>query len=206
MTTLAIFGASGHGKVVADAALASGLWGEIAFYDDAWPDKTKNGNSDIVGNSASLFDLKNKPQVIVAIGNNKVRLAKQYEFAAKGFAVATVVHPAAKVSVTANIEPGTVVMAGAVINSDANIGMACIINSNAVVEHDCKLSAAVHVSPGACLAGNVGVDEASWIGIGAAVMQLKRIGKHVIVGAGAVVTSDLPDDVTAVGVPARIIK
>lgn len=205
MTTLAILGASGHGKVVADAALASGLWDKVAFYDDAWPVKTKNGNSGIVGNTESLFNLNDKPEVIVAIGDNKVRLAKQIELAAKGFRVATVVHPAATVAGSAKIDQGSVVMAGVVVNADAVIGAACIINSNSVIEHDCVLDDAVHISPGACLAGGVVVGNGSWVGIGASVIQLKRIGKHVVVGAGAVVVNDLSDNVTAVGVPAKII-
>jgi sugar O-acyltransferase (sialic acid O-acetyltransferase NeuD family) len=206
MTTLAILGASGHGKVVADAALASGLWDKVTFYDDAWPVKTKNGVSDIVGSSATLLDLKDKPEVIVAIGNNNVRLAKQNELVAKGFTMAIVMHPAATVSASASVEPGTVIFAGAVINAEVKIGPACIINSNAVVEHDCELAAAVHISPGACLAGGVVVGQCSWLGIGAVVIQLKHVGKNVMIGAGAAVIEDLPDNVTAVGAPARIIK
>lgn len=206
MKTLAIVGASGHGKVVADAALSTGLWDDVVFYDDAWPAKTKNGSSDVVGNTQTLFDLRQKPEVIVAIGNNKIRLAKQRELVNAGFTLATVVHLTAVVSRSAIIQAGTVVMAGAVINADAVIGAACIVNSNAVVEHDCILADAVHISPGAGLAGGVVVGESSWIGIGATVIQLKRIGKNVMVGAGAAVVNDLPDGVTAVGVPAKIIK
>jgi acetyltransferase-like isoleucine patch superfamily enzyme len=33
-----------------------------------------------------------------------------------------------------------------------------------------------------------------------------RIGRDVVVGAGAVVTEDLPDGVVAVGVPARVVR
>lgn len=206
MKTLAILGASGHGKVVADVALSTGKWDQVIFFDDAWPVKMKNGQSDIVGDTACLFSYEDKPEVIVAIGSNKMRLAKQAELAAKGFTVAIVVHPAATVSSSAVIKYGTVVMAGAVINADAVVGEACIINSNAVVEHDCVLKDAVHISPGACLAGGVLVGETSWVGLGASVIQLKRIGKNVMVGAGSAVVTDIPDNVTAVGVPARIIK
>ena len=206
MTTLAILGASGHGKVVADAALSAGAWDNVVFYDDAWPGKAKNGSSDVVGNTDSLFDLQQKPMVIVAIGNNKVRLAKQRELLKAGFTLATVVHLSAVVSPSATIKAGTVIMAGAVVNADAVLGAACIVNSNAVIEHDCTLADAVHISPGACLAGGVVVGEGSWVGIGASVIQLKRIGKNVMVGAGAAVVNDLPDGVTAVGVPAKIIK
>jgi acetyltransferase-like isoleucine patch superfamily enzyme len=45
-----------------------------------------------------------------------------------------------------------------------------------------------------------------WLGTGAKVMDGIRIGRDVIVGAGAVVTADLPDRTIAVGVPARVVK
>lgn len=206
MKTLAILGASGHGKVVAEAAQSACLWEHIVFFDDAWPEKLTNGSSSIIGNTQSLFALQTKPEVIVAIGDNKTRLSKQREFTAAGFSIATVIHRAAVISHSAKVKQGSVVFAGAVINADAVVGAGCIVNSNAVVEHDCVLSDAVHISPGASLAGGVKVGQASWIGIGASVIQLKRIGKNVMVGAGAVVLDDLPDDVTAVGIPAKIIN
>ncbi|WP_231884173.1 acetyltransferase [Synechococcus sp. MIT S9504] len=48
------------------------------------------------------------------------------------------------------------------------------------------------------------VGSCSWIGIGASVIQQICIGDDVTVGAGAAVVRDLPDGVTAVGVPARV--
>lgn len=206
MKTLAIIGASGHGKVVADVARSCGSWQNIVFYDDAWPAKTRSGSSDIVGNTQSFLNVDDKPDFIVAIGKNNVRLAKQQQLITAGFTAATIIHPRAMVSATAMIGVGTVVMAGAVINADAVVGAASIVNSNAVVEHDCVLADAVHLSPGACLAGGVLVGECSWIGIGASVIQLKVVGRNVMVGAGAAVVTDVPDGATTVGIPARIIK
>ena len=43
-------------------------------------------------------------------------------------------------------------------------------------------------------------------GTGAKIINQKIVGDNVTIGAGAVVTQDIPDNVTAVGVPARIIK
>ena len=45
-----------------------------------------------------------------------------------------------------------------------------------------------------------------WLGTGAKVLDGVRIGSDVVVGAGAVVTSDLPDGVVAAGMPARILR
>lgn len=47
-----------------------------------------------------------------------------------------------------------------------------------------------------------------WVWLGANVVVLKgvTIGDRTIVGAGSVVTKDLPSDVIAAGVPARVIR
>ncbi len=157
MTRLALFGAGGHGKVVADAALKAG-WSDIVFFDDAWPQRTINGHWPVAGNfdalmgHAHLFE-----SVHVSIGNCSVRWRKQQELRAAGVTLATVVHPQACVSQFAQIGAGSVVMAGAVVNVDTVIGEACIINTGVTVDHDCHLAAGVHVCPGAHLSGGVTV-------------------------------------------------
>jgi len=80
-----------------------------------------------------------------------------------------------------------------------------ILNTGCSVDHDVQLDDGVHICPGARLAGEVQVGSRSWIGIGASVIQQVRIGSDVTVGAGAAVVRDLPDGVTAVGVPARVL-
>ena len=208
MSTLAILGASGHGKVVADIALAMGHFTCVVFFDDAWPDKKANGKYEIIGNSDELkaFAKREKASVFVALGNNNIRFLKLKQLVEHGLQIATLVHPSASVSTSAMIGDGSVIMPGAVINADATIGDAAIVNTLSAIEHDCKLGNAVHISPGAALAGGVQVGDFSWIGIGASVVQQIAIGSNVVIGAGAAVVCDVPDNVTAVGVPARVIK
>ncbi|WP_342327885.1 acyltransferase [Pedobacter sp. FW305-3-2-15-E-R2A2] len=45
-----------------------------------------------------------------------------------------------------------------------------------------------------------------WIGANSVITAGVRIGKHVVIGAGSVVTKDVPDFCVAVGNPARIVK
>ena len=52
----------------------------------------------------------------------------------------------------------------------------------------------------------VSIGDGSWLGHGTVVLPGVRIGRHVVVGANSVVTSDLPDNCVAAGVPARVIK
>ncbi|MBD9484613.1 acetyltransferase [Pseudomonas sp. PDM14] len=206
MKRLAILGASGHGKVVADTAELCG-WQRLSFFDDAWPTLLHNGEWAVEGNTAALLEsLSDFDGVLVAIGQNDVRLAKVLELQAAGARIATLIHPLACISRYASLREGCVVFAGAVVNAYAKVGTATIINTGSSVDHDCELAAAVHISPGAHLAGGVQVGEATWIGIGACVRQSIRIGRGVMIGAGAAVVADIPDGYTAVGVPARLVQ
>jgi sugar O-acyltransferase (sialic acid O-acetyltransferase NeuD family) len=206
MSALAILGASGHGKVLADAAEECG-WGELVFFDDAWPAIKSNGHWAVVGGSQELIrQLSEFSGILVAIGNNRVRHARLIELANLNAPLITLVHPRASVSRYAHLGLGTVVLAGAVVNAGVRIEGGAIINTACSVDHDCYLGEAVHISPGARLAGSVRVGDRSWIGIGASVRQLIKIGSDVVVGAGAAVVSNLADGVTAVGVPAAPIR
>lgn len=203
MKKLALLGASGHGKVVADAALA-GDWDAVEFFDDAWPQRQDNDPWPVTGDSTALLArLGEFAGVLVSIGDGAVRLAHQEVLAAAGAHLAIVVHPAAVVSRYAQLGPGSVVMAGAVVQIGTVTGAAVIINTGATVDHDCQLADGVHVCPGAHLAGNVQVGRCSWIGIGAAVRQGMQIGARVLAGAGAVIVGPVADGLTVVGNPAR---
>ena len=52
----------------------------------------------------------------------------------------------------------------------------------------------------------VRIGAGSWLGTNVVVVPGVTIGQHVAVGAGSVVTKDLPDNSVAVGSPARVIR
>lgn len=200
---LAILGASGHGKVVAESALRAG-WASVDFYDDAWPGKRRIGKWVISGDTAALLrDPTRFDGVVVAIGNNEIRMRKIWRLQAAGLELATIVHPMATISDSARLGPGTVVMAGAVLNADACVGLGAILNTSCSVDHDCVLGDGVHISPGAHLAGDVRVGEQSWVGIGASIRQGVAVGRLVSIGAGAAVVADIADNLIVAGVPAK---
>jgi sugar O-acyltransferase (sialic acid O-acetyltransferase NeuD family) len=203
---LLILGAGGHGKVVADAAMASREWQEVAFLDDRTTSLGAVLGLQVLGNIAALARFTERfSHAVVAVGNSRLRLELIGEAGRAGYSVAVVVHPRATVSPSAVLGVGTVVMAGAVVNPDVIAGSGVIINTGACVDHDCRLGDGVHVCPGVCLAGDVIVGDRSWIGIGACSRQGVTIGRDVVVGAGATVTSNVIDGLTVVGTPARPI-
>jgi acetyltransferase-like isoleucine patch superfamily enzyme len=54
--------------------------------------------------------------------------------------------------------------------------------------------------------GAIIVEDGSWLGVGVIVLDGVRIGKGAVVGAGAVVTRDVPDGAIVGGTPARVLK
>ena len=182
-----IYGASGHGLVVADIARNNG-YDEIVFLDDASERKFSP--------ELEKFD------IIIAIGENKTRQKVSQKVEAAGFDIVNLIHKSAVVSESAVIEKGVVVMPNAVINAKAHIKEGAIINSGAVIEHECDIGKFAHISPNAALAGNVSVGEFTHIGIGSSIIQGISIGKNCIIGAGSVVVRDIKDGTKAYGVPA----
>ncbi|CAH6784669.1 Acetyltransferase [Vibrio chagasii] len=203
MKTCAILGASGHGKVVAEVAELNG-YQEISFFDDRWPSLTAVEHWCVSGDTNSLLaNVKEYDLIIVAIGHNATRCAKQRELKLAGGKFGVIVHPSAVVSEYTKIGLGSVVMANAVINPFSHIGNSCIINTGSTIDHDCQLADGVHVSPGVNLAGGVEVGENSWVGIGSQIIQLVNVGCGVTIGAGSSVIKNVPNFQTVVGSPAR---
>jgi sugar O-acyltransferase (sialic acid O-acetyltransferase NeuD family) len=196
-----VFGGGGHAKVVI-ATLQLSRRKVQALYDD---DAAKIGSSvagvPVVGATAAAAP--NVPGVI-AIGDNLVRerLASQQ----RGRPWLTVIHPRAEVDPSARIGPGAVIFAGAIVQADAVIGAHAIINTGATIDHDCTVEDFAHIGPGTHLAGGVRIGRGAFLGIGSAVVPGVRVGDWTTVGAGAVVTSDLPDHIVAAGVPAKPIR
>ena len=204
---LYVFGAGGHGKVVADAALAMRRFELRGFIDD---DERRHRESvlavPVVGGLEAIEREAAGVAVALGIGANAARIAAFARVLEKQHSVFTVVHPSAVIASGVRLGDGTFVAPLAVIHTDAHTGRACIVNCGAVVEHDNRLGDGVHVSPNAALGGNVTLGDEVHVGLGAVVLPGVSVGARSVIGAGAVVVADVAADVTVVGVPARRLR
>lgn len=202
-----IYGASGHGKVVADILRACSVKIEGFVDDEPSLDALVYG-ARVLGNGRWLAEQAARQPVTVAlgVGDNFARRTIAERCAASGMRLLTAVHTSATIAHSAKISPGVVIMPHAVINADAEIGQGAIINTAAIVEHDCKVGNFAHLSPKTAIGGHVRVGDLSWLGIGATVIPNIKVGTCSIIGAGATVVRDVDDWVVAAGTPARILR
>ncbi len=192
-----LYGASGHAKVVIDILKKTGNTIELIIDDNA-------NIKEILG--INVVQNKNinltKGEFIITVGKNETRKKITQKFKAKyGIAI----HPNTTIDPTVNIEKGTVIMAGSIINSSTIIGKHCIINTSSSIDHDCILNDFVHISPNATICGGITIGEGTHIGAGAIIIPNLNIGKWCTIGAGAVVIKDIPDGVTVVGNPGKVV-
>ncbi len=194
-----LYGASGHAKVIIEILESNGIQVDALFDDN--PAITKLLDYTVIKFDPVLLKAGN---LVISIGDNLTRKKIAERFNSNQFGHA--IHPSAVLSKRATIGEGTVIMANATINSDAKIGKHVIINTSASIDHDCVIGDYAHISPNATLSGNVTIGEGTWIGAGAVIIPGVKVGKWSIIGAGAVVIRDVPDGVTVVGVPGRVIN
>jgi sugar O-acyltransferase (sialic acid O-acetyltransferase NeuD family) len=205
-----ILGAGGHAAVIADALLCRKQTGEeidiVGFLDDDSSLKGKQWRGiDVLGRIDIIRSVE-YDALVVGVGNNKTREKIFNTFSSQKERITTVIHPSSVIAQDVTIEAGSVVFAGTVINTGSYIGQNVIINTGATVDHHAKISSHVHLAPGVHLGGTVSIGEGSFLGIGTNVLPNLTIGEWSVIGAGSTIISDIPSHVTAVGVPAKIIK
>ncbi|GAB2770416.1 acetyltransferase [Salinimicrobium soli] len=200
-----LVGFSGHGIVVADAALEQGL--EVMFYTDKQPVEENPFNLKYLGFEADPeFKFWNQEyRYALAIGNNGIRRKTAETILKRGKELVNIIHPHSFMSKWVNLGIGVFVNNNAAVNAKVTVGNYCIINTGSIVDHECRLGDAVHIAPGAVLAGAVIVGDNTFIGANSVIKEGVRIGKNVVIGAGSVIIDDVADNVKIVGNPGREI-
>jgi sugar O-acyltransferase (sialic acid O-acetyltransferase NeuD family) len=205
-----LVGAGGHGQVVADIFLmmsrSDGKVAACGFLDD---DPRLWGNSFIglpVLGPVSLRSEIPHEGLIVAIGDNRTRCKVAESLVKAGEHLVSAIHPRAVLGTDVQVGAGSMICAGVIVNVSARVGQGVILNTGCTVDHHSNIGSFSHLAPGVHLGGEVTVDRGAFLGVGACVIPRCRIGAWAVVGGGATVIRDVPDEGKFVGVPAKPIK
>lgn len=208
MKDLIIIGASGFGREVAWLVerinRINPTWNLIGFIDD---------NESIIGTEINGYKVLGKisqyseypnAYFVCAVGSSKIR--KQIVQRLVGAKFATLVDPTVETSDSNTIGEGSIICANTILTVNITIGKHVIINLDCTVGHDSVLRDFITLYPSVNVSGGANYGECVELGTGSQIIQYITIGKGTIVGAGSVVVKELPEECTAVGIPAKPIK
>ena len=145
-------------------------------------------------------------EVIIALSPMEKRKERILEVQNFSLTPITIIHPSAIISQSAEIGQGCLISPGVIIGPGVKIGDHTILNSAVTIDHDTIIQENVIMGAGVHLPGYVKVLSHTFIGVGSCSVNGVTIGSNCLIGAGSVITKDIPDNVMAVGVPAREIR
>lgn len=210
MANTIIIGAGGYSRVVIDNLSFNKDIKIIGFVDQTKEihNKEKFGFK-VFGDISmipSLIKQYKIDSVFIAIGDQEARKKYSEEIKKYNLNLVNAIHPTAFVSSSAKLGKGIFIGAGCIIGPNVQIGDNCLIHHNVVLPNDNILEDYVHVSPGVNVGSATLMKEFSYIGLGSSILQYIKIGTGAVIGAGAVVTKDVNDNIVVIGVPAKPFK
>ncbi|EUC21277.1 sugar O-acyltransferase, sialic acid O-acetyltransferase NeuD family [Burkholderia sp. BT03] len=207
---LLIYGAGGFGKEVMDVArrqnAATGQWTDIAFVDDVCPERAHYGAAVLRFDDPEVREGLREIEFVIAVGEPAGREKLAQKLREAGARSGKVIDGSTLVADTARLADGVVITPFCSISSDAVLGAHVCVNTMAIVGHDVEVGENTVISSQVNVGGASTIGAGSYIGMGALVKEGVRIGSNSIIGMGSVVYGDIPDDVIALGNPARVAR
>ncbi len=212
MQKVVILGAGGFARevywVFCEDNLENNRWDVLGFVDENEDNHGKILCDIPILGGFEWFDKERISQVKVICGVGGGENKKYFVEKAKalGLNFCTVIHPNVRMSRFVEIGEGTVICAGNIITTQVKIGNYVSLNLDNTIGHDTVIKDYCNVAPGSHISGNVILNEGVDFGTGAVILQGVSVGAWSIIGAGAAVIDDIPPNVTAVGIPATVMK
>lgn len=206
-----IIGAGTYGQVYTQYLKCQLEYKIIGYLDD---DPRKLGTEilgiPIIGDTATLETIKDKNRIsiFVPIGNNLARIKLIQKAKTLGFNTPSFIHPHTEIDKTVKIEDPVYILPSTNIMPFVEIGKYTMISMGVNIAHHTKIYDGVFISQGSNIGASVLIEDMSFVGQSSTIMTgVKRIGKNVLIGAGAVVIDEnVKDNSVIAGVPAKFIK
>jgi len=160
--------------------------------------------------NADEWLIENKTELNVAIGMGSPHITSKIISKLKennNLAFPNLIHP----NVVADWElislgVGNIICAGNIFTIDIKIGSFNIFNLDCTLGHDSIIGDFNVFNPSINISGGVKLGNQNLVGTGVQILQFLNICNHNTIGAGAVVTKDITEEGTYVGLPAKKIK
>ena len=181
-------------------------WTDIIFIDDTKNITMVHGIQPIPFVEAQSRYSSTELEIVIAVGEPHTRSILRKKVQAAKFSLAILVHPSANISDDTILGAGTVVCYNSFVSCDVTIGENVLLQPTVSIGHDSKIGEDSVISTYVCIAGGCEIGSETYIGLQVPVKEGVCIGNQSIIGMGSVVVRNIPDQVIAIGNPARVIK
>lgn len=211
MKNIAIIGAGGFGrevKTILDSInKVSPTYNFVGYYDDGFQKGNFSNGFPILGGVIDINEIVEEISIVIAIGEPKTKFSIFKKIQNPKVNFPNIIHPNVLISDDfVELGIGNIITAGCIITCNIVIKDFVILNLMCTVGHDTTISSFASFMPSVNISGEVVIHEKVYVGTGAKIINQLEIGENTIVGAGAVVSKSLPENCTAVGIPAKPIK
>lgn len=206
MQDLIIVGASGFGReilqYIEDINAVKQTWNFIGFIDD------NTRALDGISQGRNIIDTihghepKDGVMYVCGLALPKVKKKIVIMLKERGARFATIIHPTSRISKYSKIGEGCIITPNSNVNTDAIVGDFVSVLASGI-GHDARVGSFSTLSGHVSVNGHVEIGDEVYVGCGALIAPSKKIGNGATIGIGSVVISNVKENTTVFGNPAK---
>lgn len=209
MKRLGVFGAGGMGREIAQLAAELEQWSEVFFVIDPEyipEDRHIDGRRTFSLDEVCAKFPRDEVEMLVAVGETRERKNLFERIKQENLSFGRLIDPSVVVHEDTVLGEGVIILRGCILSTRAVLGDNAALSFGVILGHDNQVGEHAYLAPGVTTGGFVQWDSCSFGGLRACVREHVHIGRHAIVGQGAVVLKDVEDGQAVVGNPAKPLQ
>jgi sugar O-acyltransferase (sialic acid O-acetyltransferase NeuD family) len=211
MKKIAIYGAGGFGRevkmLIDQINQKEKSFDFIGYFDDGVEKGKIINHYPVLGGLNELNNFSENLNLVFSLASPSIKEDLLSKITKRNLFFPVLIHPSCHIGTDqVQIGEGSIICAGSIITVNIEIGKHVFLNLSCTIGHDTVIEDYCSFMPSVNISGEVKIGKGVYCGTGAKIINQLEIGENSTIGSGAVVVKNVPNGVTVVGVPARILN